>query len=251
MKNLLLLIAVGLAAYGGYLVWNDHREAASPPKVADTTTGEVAPALKKEPVLAPEPPKAGPGPVGRVPVAPVKRLAPAGVFYARQAFSVTTDSGVRGIRAGTPVRVIKDSGATLRVTDGTQEFEARREYLTNDLDIAAQATGQQASQQAAIAEWQKKQKAQAATNGQQNGADVAASQQRALEAAEAARVAAEQRNQRMAEVRAKIAEEEAAKAYKPFNFTRQKHLDTQNEKIRLLQLELGKLGVAGAALERK
>jgi hypothetical protein len=253
MKNLLLLIAIGLAAYGGYLMWNDHREAAPAPKVADTETGEIAAPLKKEPAPASGTPKAGPE--VPIPVAPVKRLAPPGAFYAVQGFSVTTDSGVRGIRAGTPVRLIKDSGATLRVTDGQQEFDAKREYLTNDLDLASRVAAQQASQQAAIAEMQQKQKAVAAVNGQQKATDTAASQQRAKENAEAAWAAAEQRAQRMAEIRAQIAKEEAAKGDVPTlkygASLHQQHLNAQNEKIRLLQVELGKLGVAGAALERK
>jgi hypothetical protein len=253
MKNLLLLIAIGLAAYGGYLVWNDHREAASPPNVAETKTEEIASPLKEQPTPGPAPPKAAPG--VPMPVAPIKRLAPPGVFYTVQAFPVTTDSGVRGIRAGTPVRLIKDSGGTLRVTDGQQEFDAKREYLTNDLDIASRVAAQQASQQAAMAEMQQKQKAVAAMNGQQKATDTAASQQRAQENAESARAAADQRAQRMAEIRAQIAREEAAKADVPtikFGASmHQQHLNAQNEKIRLLQLELGKLGVAGAALERK
>jgi hypothetical protein len=110
-----------------------------------------------------------------MPVVPAKRLAPEGVFYAVQAFSVMTDDGVRGIRAGTPLKLLKDAGATMRVTDGKEEFEAKREHLTNDLDIAGQAIGQQASQQAANAEWHEKQKTLAAINEQQKSADTVAS----------------------------------------------------------------------------
>ena len=57
----------------------------------------------------------------------------------------------------------------------------------------------------------------------------------------------------MAEIRAQISSEEAQKdkRFKPNQITFQKHLDIQNEKIRLLQLELGKLGVAGAAIQRR
>ena len=42
MKNLLLLVFIGLAAYGGYSIWNNHREAAPPPQVAETNTEETA-----------------------------------------------------------------------------------------------------------------------------------------------------------------------------------------------------------------
>ena len=178
MKNLLLLLVIGFAAYGGYTMWNNHRETAPPPKVAETKTDEPVPNLEKKPTPAPapEPPKVEPEkptvPAPPMPFAPVKRLAPEGVFYAIQAFSISTDDGIRGIRAGTPVRLIKDGGATLRVTDGQQEFDAKREYLTNDLDVAAQASGQQASQQAAIAEWQQKHQALAAMNDQQKAAET-------------------------------------------------------------------------------
>ena len=172
------------------------------------------------------------------------------MFYVISAFSVTTESGIRGVRAGTPVRVVKDSGAVLRVTDGQQEFDANRECLTNDLDVAANVSAQQASQQAAIADWHQKQQAMAATNNEQNAGAVAASDQRRQEMADSARAGAEARTQRMAEIRAQITTEDGAKASTPIHLTRQKHLDIQNEKIRQLQLELGKLGVAGAALKR-
>lgn len=184
MKNLLLVLVIGLAAYGGYSMWNNHRETPPPPKIAETTNDHVAPPPKTEPTPAPQPPKAEPKsepekppvePEAPVPAAPLKRLAPEGVFYAIQAFSATTDDGIRGIRAGTPLKLIKDTGSTLRVTDGTQEFDARREHLTNDLDIAAQATGKQASQQTANAEWHEKQKAVAAMNEQQKAAEAASS----------------------------------------------------------------------------
>ena len=258
MKNVLLLLIIGLVAYGGYTMWNKHREATPLPQVADTKTEEVSPALKKEPtpVTAPEPPQVEPEkpklkPDLPMPAAPSKRLAPDGVFYVVQAFSITTDAGVRGIRAGTPLRLIKDGGTTLRVSDGQQEFDARRESLTNDLDIAAQASGQQASQQAAIAEWQQKQQARAAANDQQKAMDVAASTATGQQVTESARAAAEQRTQRMADIRAQISSEEAAKRDFPRHLTHQRHLNDQNEKIRLLQLELGRLGVSGATLERK
>ncbi len=52
-------------------------------------------------------------------------------------------------------------------------------------------------------------------------------------------------------IRTQITKEEAAKAKVPKNVTKQGHINAQNEKIRLLQLELGKLGVAGASLERR
>lgn len=182
MKNLLILLILGLASYGGYTAWTNHRGSSPPQKVAEAGPDPSEPPLKMDPTPAPAPtppktepvqPKVEPKPA--MPVAPAKRLAPEGVFYAVQAFSVTTDEGIRGIRAGTPVKLVKDSGVTLRVTDGKEEFEAKREYLTNDLDIAARAAGQQASQQAANAEWHQKQQAMAAMNEQQKGAELTSS----------------------------------------------------------------------------
>ena len=180
MKNLLLLLVAGLAACGGYSAWNSYREASKPaPKVADIKAEEPAPVPKKEltPIPAPEPPKIEPGPP--MPVAPARRLAPEGVFYVMQAFSVTTDAGVRGILMGTKVTLVKDGGATLRVSDGQQEFDARREFLTNDLDVAQQAFAGQAGQQAALAEWHAKQNQIATTQHQERNVDVGSSMEAA------------------------------------------------------------------------
>ena len=58
------------------------------------------------------------------------------------------------------------------------------------------------------------------------------------------------RAQQIASIRAQIAKEEAKKQERPKGITKQKLIDTQNEKIRLLQIELWKLGVTGASLSR-
>ncbi len=182
MRNLLLLLIIGLAAYGGFTIWDNHRKSMSPPKVAEVKSEETALPLPADPAPTPAPqtkkieaetPKVEAEPP--MPLAPVKRLAPEGVFYAVQAFSVMTEDGVRGIRAGTPVKLVKDNGTTIRVTDGKQEFDAKREHLTNDLDLASQAVGNQVSQQAATAEWHEKQKAMAAVSEQQKMAETVAS----------------------------------------------------------------------------
>lgn len=180
MKNLLMLLVIGLAAYGGYTAWNNQHKAAPSPQVTATKDEEPATSvtLPATPTPAPQPPKVDP-PVAmhpEMPAAPVKRLAPEGVFYVVQAFSITTDAGVKGIRTGTGVKLVKDAGGpTLRVTDGQQEFDARRDVLTNDLDVAGQASNQQASQQAAIVEWQQKQQALAVMNDQQKAASTTSS----------------------------------------------------------------------------
>ena len=181
MRNLLLLLLIGFAAYGGYTAWNNHRDAAPPVRVVEKKVEEPAPIPKVEPTPppaspAPEPPKAEPP----TPIAPAKRLAPEGVFYVVQAFSVTTDDGMRGIRAGSKVTLVKDAGAILRVSDGKQEFDARREFLTNDLDIAALAHTRQMGEQAANAEFQIKQQRMATMNDEQK-ADAAASSMNALQ----------------------------------------------------------------------
>lgn len=257
MKNLLILLILGVASYGGYTKWKNHREAANPSKVAEAKE-EIVPAPKVEPTPAPtpEPRKVEPEqqkvkPEPPMPVVPAKRLAPEGVFYAVQAFSVMTDDGIRGIRAGTPLKLIKDTGAILRVTDGKEEFEAKREHLTNDLDLAAQASGQQVSQQAANAEWHEKQKALAAMTEQEKAANLAVTQQRVEELNQSAQAAAAQRTQRIAEIRAEITSAEQYKSVipRPQFITKQKHINIQNEKIRLLQNELFRLGVGGAPFE--
>lgn len=181
MKNLLLLLVIGLASYGGYTAWQRHREATLPPKVVEAEPENSVPVMKKEPTPpAPEPQKTEPAkpqptPEPPVPAAPARRLAPEGVFYAVQAFSVTTDAGIRGIRPGTALKLVNDAGAMLRVTDGQAEFDAKREHLTNDLDIAAKVSGDQARQQAATAEWQQKQQALATMNAQQKASEMASS----------------------------------------------------------------------------
>ena len=256
MRNLLLVLICALAAYGGYALWNTHREPLPRPRTVEEPPATLAP---KEPLTVPKPevaavpipevPKLEPPPP--MPVVPVKRLAPEGIYYVMQAFSMTTDSGVKGVPLGTKVTLIKDTGTVLRVTDGRHEFDARPEFLTNDLDVAAEGAAQKASQQAATAEWHRKQQTLAAANKERNADAFAATEQRVQEMKEEARIAAKARAQRMAEIRAQIASEEAAKSRTPITLTRQKHLDNQNEKIRQLHLELGRLGVTGASLERR
>jgi hypothetical protein len=94
-----------------------------------------------------------------IPVTPApKRLAPEGVFYVIRHFSTTTDDGLIGINPGTKVKQVKDNGDTLLVTNGQTQFEANKDDLTNDLDIAYRyaavdgAAQQQLSRQARIEE---------------------------------------------------------------------------------------------------
>ena len=141
MKNLLQLLLVGFFGYCGYTFWKQQHPA-QPAPVAE----EAAPVPeRKEPAAspmkeaAPTPKTAKTGPQPEVAPAPAlaKRLAPQGIFYAVQGFSATTDEGVKGVRPGTKVTLVKDNGTSLRVTDGKQAFDVRRELLTDDLDVVA------------------------------------------------------------------------------------------------------------------
>jgi hypothetical protein len=62
--------------------------------------------------------------------------APPGVYFTLTYISVRNPSGITGVNAGTQVVCVKDEGPVLLVKAGNLEFEAQRQYLTNDLDIA-------------------------------------------------------------------------------------------------------------------
>jgi hypothetical protein len=64
------------------------------------------------------------------------RLAPPGVYFTLRYLSVPTPYGSTGLSEGTRVICVKDQGAVLVVTTGNLEFEAKRQYLTNNLDVA-------------------------------------------------------------------------------------------------------------------
>ena len=160
MRYMMFLIVFGFAAYGGYTFWSNHHTAANPAPVAanesaSPTPQETVKQPTKPALLTPEPPTQEPKTEPQPPAAPdtsstpKKRLAPDGVYYVVQAVSVVTEDGVRGIRVGTQVKLIKDSGTSLRVTDGQQEFEVARAVVTNDLDVASASHASQAAQQAA------------------------------------------------------------------------------------------------------
>jgi len=82
---------------------------------------------------------------------PPPRLAPPGIYSTLLYLSVTSPSGITGLRAGTLVACVKDNGGMLLVTTGDLEFEAKRQYLTNDLDIADLASTNDAQAQQAVA----------------------------------------------------------------------------------------------------
>jgi hypothetical protein len=68
---------------------------------------------------------------------PIKHLAPQGIYYLVQPISITNDSGIVGINAGTKVTFVKDTGQSWLVTDGQTQFEVTQSQLTNDIDVDA------------------------------------------------------------------------------------------------------------------
>lgn len=81
------------------------------------------------------------------------RLALPGVYFTLTYLSVRTRSGIIGVGAGTQVVCVKDEGPMLLVKAGSVEFEAKRQYLTNDLDIADLAVRGDAEAQQTIASY--------------------------------------------------------------------------------------------------
>jgi len=85
------------------------------------------------------------------------RLAPFGVYFTLIHLSAQTASGITGFEPGTQVVCVKDEGPVLRVKAGNLEFEAKRQYLTNDLDVADLAVRNDAEAQQAVASYIAKQ----------------------------------------------------------------------------------------------
>jgi hypothetical protein len=78
------------------------------------------------------------------------RLAPPGVYFTLTYMSVRKPSGIIGVNAGTRVVCVKDEGAVLIVKAGDLEFEAKRQHLTNNLDVADLAGMDDAEAQQAV-----------------------------------------------------------------------------------------------------
>jgi len=79
------------------------------------------------------------------------RLASPGVYFTLVYLSVRTRSGITGLGAGTQVACVKDEGPVLLVKAGNVEFEVKRQYVTNDLDVADMAARNDAEAQQALA----------------------------------------------------------------------------------------------------
>jgi len=81
------------------------------------------------------------------------RPAPPGFYFTLTYLSVRTRSGVTGFNAGTQVVCVKDNGPVLTVKAGNVEFEAQRQYLTNDLNVAELAVKNDAEAQQQVASY--------------------------------------------------------------------------------------------------
>jgi hypothetical protein len=79
------------------------------------------------------------------------RLAPPGVYFATEYMSVRSSGGITGIPPGTRLELVQDRGEVARVTTGQVQFDAKKYQLTNDLDIAAEVSSQDAAQQSQVA----------------------------------------------------------------------------------------------------
>ena len=81
------------------------------------------------------------------------RPAPPGVYFTLTYLSVRNPSGITGLEAGSRVVCVKDEGPVLLVKAGNVEFEAKRQYLTNDLNIADLAVRNDEEAQQAVASY--------------------------------------------------------------------------------------------------
>jgi len=79
------------------------------------------------------------------------RLAPPGVYFTLTYLSVRKPFGITGVKPGTQVVCVKDEGQVLLVKAGDLEFEAKRQNLTNVLDIADLAVRNDAEAQQTVA----------------------------------------------------------------------------------------------------
>jgi hypothetical protein len=86
-------------------------------------------------------------------ISPHPRIAPPGVYFTLTHLSARSASGITGFEPGTRVVCVKDDGLVLLVKVDNLEFEAKRQYLTNDLDVADLAGRNDAEAQQAVASY--------------------------------------------------------------------------------------------------
>jgi hypothetical protein len=82
-----------------------------------------------------------------------QRLTPPGIYFTLTYLPVRTQYGITGVGAGTKVTCVKDQGPLLFVKAGDLEFEAKRQYLTNDLDVADLAVRDDVEAQQTVASY--------------------------------------------------------------------------------------------------
>lgn len=109
------------------------------------------------PVPTPTPTPLPVGPPTPTPV--VHHYAAEGIFFVTEEVTVRLKAGLMGVAPGTQVKLIKDKGDTVTVTDGTQEFDLQAAQLTNDLDVAAKIQKGVQNAEAAGAVYQRQQQA--------------------------------------------------------------------------------------------
>jgi hypothetical protein len=86
-------------------------------------------------------------------IRPHPRFAPPGVYFTLTHISARSASGITGFEPGTRVVCVKDEGSVLLIKVDNLEFEAKREYLTDDLDVADLAVRNDAEAQQAVASY--------------------------------------------------------------------------------------------------
>lgn len=86
-----------------------------------------------------------------------RHIAPGGIYFLLRSVSVPSEDGITGIRAGTRVKLVKESGSTVRVTDGHVEFEVEKWLVTNDLDVATAVIRQEVQSQQVISGYMRQQ----------------------------------------------------------------------------------------------
>ena len=67
--------------------------------------------------------------------APAKRLAPPGIYFTKERFSEKTEVGIRALKAGARVTLVRKEGPVwIVVNDDKNEFRIPAHILTDDLD---------------------------------------------------------------------------------------------------------------------
>lgn len=118
------------------------------------------PTPRPTPVPTTPTPTPTPVPVGTPTPTPVPHhYAAEGTFFVTEEVTVRLKAGLLGVAPGTQVKLVKDKGDTVTVTDGTQQFDLQATQLTNDLDVADKIQKGTQSAEAAGVVFQRQQQA--------------------------------------------------------------------------------------------